>query len=301
MKDDEANLICVGNVVVINDKLQTKQNIRQTLEGDYRAWINDANMSDVKFVTDEINDYVSNLTRERINDLVTPSIVADTVIMILNAIYFDGHWKVPFDTTKTMRASFTTATKQPIYTDFMTDIGSYYYLDSKKLNAKLLRIPYAGRKYAMFVILPNPGETVSSIASLLNHVTINREAWYMDEHTIDLKLPKFNINYSADLKPYLKGLGINSIFSSDADFSNFIRGRSANMNQIVSSVLQKAAIDVNEEGSSAAAATELQLVNKINEGRREFHANRPFLFYIEDETTGNIIFAGQVSDPSQKS
>lgn len=79
-----------------------------------------------------------------------------------------------------------------------------------------------------------------------------------------------------------------------------IRGAPNNSHQlVVSSVLQKAAIDVNEEGSVASAATQFQLINKIDEGIKEFHANQPFIYYIEDETTGNIIFAGQVSDPSE--
>lgn len=88
--------------------------------------------------------------------------------------------------------------------NFMADVGEYYYLESTKLNSKMLRIPYAGRKFAMFLILPNKGVSLSAVADQMDHKSVNREAWYLDLHTVSVKLPRFSINYPIDLKPYLQ-------------------------------------------------------------------------------------------------
>lgn len=95
-------------------------------------------------------------------------------------------------------------------------------------------------------------------------------------------------------------MGINSIFSSNASLAGLARGSQVSGNQlIVSAVQHKAGIEINEEGTIAYAATEAQLVNKIDDGIKVFTANRPFFFYIEQETTGNIVFAGKIVDPTQ--
>lgn len=203
--EDPDNEIRCGSIVVVSDKLKTSQRLEAILLSDYIASVNHTNLQDVPGTTNKINEWVAELTNNRIPSLVTQETVANTVILLLNALSFEGSWKKPFKTEKTIQGPFASASGNT-NVEYMTDIGDYYFFDSPKLQSKLLRIPYAGQKYAMFIILPNRGQTLQSIATLLDHKAINREAWYMDEGTVDLKLPKFSVNYEADLKPYLRAV-----------------------------------------------------------------------------------------------
>jgi len=290
-----------GNILIVDEKLNTSPRVEHILFNNYFATTNHTDLKDVVGATKKINNWVAQITHNRIQELVSESSIADSVIMFLNVLHFEGRWKIPFDPVKTVPGSFVVLPFGRSFVNFMTNLGEYYYYESEKLDSKILRLPYTGRKFAMFIILPKRGVSLESVTNRLDHKTVNREAWYLDEYTVDVKIPKFNINFPVNLKPHLQALGINTIFNNEAELQGLVRGSQLNANQLaVSNIVQKAAIDVNEEGSTASAATQVQLINKINEELKVFHANRPFIFYIEDETTGNIIFAGQVTDPSNQ-
>lgn len=86
----------------------------------------------------------------------------------------------------------------------MTDNGDYYYFLSRKLKAKFLRLPYAGKSYSMYVVLPTEENNIDALLQSLDSKTLHQEAWYMDEYKVDVKLPKFKVNYPVNLKPYFQ-------------------------------------------------------------------------------------------------
>lgn len=324
-KPDPENLVKCGSKVLVTDRLVTNQKIGAIFEHDYNAQMQKVNFNNVAQVTRDINSWVSELTQGNIANFLKQSDVVDSVVMLLNVVYFEGHWRKPFEKTRTQTGAFTAGTRgnvRSVQVEYMQDRGEYYYCYSKKLNAKFLRIPYAGKNYAMYILLPNDRNNIDDLIQNIDSKTLHAEAWYMDDYEVDVKLPKFKVNYPVSLKPYFQQvsfsislpskilnhsklplhlqLGINSIFSSNASLAGLARGQQVTANQlIVTAVEHKAGIAIDEEGTVAYAATEAQLVNKIGSGVKKFIVDRPFFFYIEQETTGNIVFAGKVTDPTK--
>jgi len=200
---------------------------------------------------------------------------------------------------KPLKVIFFSGQSKSVKTDFMKTKGEYYVYKSQKLAASLLRLPYAGRKYTMFLILPDTNNNIDTLIENLNSKTLHREMWYLDEEEVLIELPKFNVTYPLNLKPHLINLGINSIFTENASLPLLARGsQTAIQRVLVSNIIQETGIKVDEEGTVAFGATQVQLINKISGKPHEFKANRPFLFYIEDEKSGNILFVGRIVDPT---
>lgn len=301
---DAENLVKCGSKVLLTDKLTPSQKLGAIYEGNYNARLEIVKFDNVVQVTDDINAWVSDLTQGHIAKFLTPSDVVDSVVMLLNVVYFEGSWRKPFEKTRTETGTFMAksgSNLKSVQVEYMKDRGDYFYFSSKKLNAKFLRIPYSGKHYAMYIVLPNETNDVDTLMQSIDSKTLHAEAWYMDDYECDVQIPKFKINYPVDLKPYFQQLGLNSIFSSNASLAGLARGSQvSNANQlIVSAVKHKAGIAINEEGTVAYAATEAQLVNKIGGGVKKFIVDRPFFFYIEQESTGNIVFAGKITDPTK--
>ncbi|XP_063709418.1 uncharacterized protein LOC134837951 [Culicoides brevitarsis] len=298
-ENDEQNVINCGSRVFITDKVRTSQKLEVIYERSYNAGVQNLDFTDVSKATDTINNFVAEVTHNNLKDFVSRETVTDAIVVLINAIFFNGQWSNPFKTARTQKSDFFVAQNSPKKVDFMHAKSDYYFFHSMALKSSLLRLPYAGNKYAMFIILPDIDTNLNSVLSNLDTKIIHREMWYLDEQEVNLQLPKFKISYPMNLKPLLMNMGITTVFSNNASLPLLARGDQTSTNQLLlSQIQQHTGIEVNEQGSVAFAATQAQLVNKIGGGTKEFKANRPFLFYIEDEKTGNILFAGKVSDPS---
>lgn len=296
---DTFNTINCGSKVFITDKIRTSQKLEVIYERSYNAGVQPMDFTNVQGSTDAINAFVAEVTDNNLKEFVSRDTVTDAVVVLVNAIFFNGQWSVPFKAARTQKGDFFCEQNAPKKVDFMNAKTDYYYHHSMALKSSLLRIPYSGNKYAMFLILPDIDTTLDNVLATLDTKVVHREMWYLDEHEVNLSLPKFKIAYPMNLKPLLMGMGITTVFTNNASLPLLARGDQTTLNQLIlSQILQHTGIDVNEEGTVAFAATQGQLVNKIGGGTKEFKANRPFLFYIEDEKTGNTLSAGKVSDPT---
>jgi serine protease inhibitor len=226
--------------------------------------------------------------------------VKNAVMLMLNAIYFKGHWTKPFNEDATHENKFFLANNMPVNVQYMQQSATFFHENSEELRAQLLRVPFVGKRFAMFFVLPHEGVTldqllmkISTISSLLNIALYN-----MEPTNVNMTIPKFKFDFEANLNQPLEQLGIKDIFSNEASLPLLSRGQGTHNELKVSNVLQKAGIMVNEKGCEAFAATEVQLVNKIgNDLSATFVANRPFLFFVEDELHGTLLFAGKVENP----
>lgn len=264
----------------------------------YSATVDKVPFSKPKDAAAIINNWVKNTTRGRIPELVTADGVEGAVITLINAIYFKGLWTYPFPENGPMM-TFHGRQKQ-VQTQFMEQNGQFYYDDSAALDAQLLRLSYRGGKFAMYFLLPHQGKTVEDVLDKIDPTTLHQALWYMDETEVNVTIPKFKFDFSEELNQPLKDIGIREIFSQNASLPLLARGKGARNEVRVSRVFQKAGININEQGSEAYAATEIQLVNKFGgDGTQIFTANRPFLFFIEDEDFGTLLFAGKVEDPTK--
>ena len=180
----------------------------------------------------------------------------------------------------------------------MRQSGKFRYCEIKK--AQLLELPYVGKKLSMVIILPNNPENLSDIE---NQFTVkNLDDWLsrLSKRDVNIYLPKFKVTWGTfELNKSLQDIGMKNAFSSDADFS----GMDGTKSLFIGSVLHKAFVEVNEEGTEATAATAICITKGEeviqNRGRvYTFLADHPFLFLIRDNDTGNILFFGRMLDPS---
>lgn len=269
------------------------------LERYYATQLQSEDFSNAVAVTENINQWVSNVTHGHIIDMVKKSDIEDAVMLMINALYFKGLWRQPFFDNQTFVSDFRTSATDMKQTQFMSQTGRFFYVESAQLKAKILRLPYKGQKFSMFIVLPNRADGFDEFVNQLDSSQLHNAKWLMDETEVRVVLPKFKFDYNSNLNQVLQGLGIREVFGDEASLPLLDRGSGLAGRLKVSNIIQKAGLVVDEKGSTAYAATEVSLVNKFgDDGIRDFVANRPFLFVIEDERNSAILFSGKVMDPT---
>lgn len=248
-----------------------------------------------------INEWVENQTNNLIKNLVPASAINPlTKLILTNAIYFKGLWQVQFDEVNTTDRDFTVSSADTVQVETMKlidteDKFNYTYTD----DLQILELPYTGGDISMMIFLPKEGVELKDIISSLNREDYISWIDEMYETNADIYLPKFKFETSYRLNDYLKELGMVDAFSNNADFS----GIDGTKNLFISSVLHKAFVEVNEEGTEVAAATavimDLKAIGPDEPPERIiFDCNHPFVFTIHHKETGTILFMGTVDDPS---
>ena len=242
-----------------------------------------------------INRWVEQQTNDRIKDLLARgSVTPATRLVLTNAIYFKGSWKVQFDPEHTRTETFHLASAGEVKVPLMHLRDQRFpYLQETDFQA--LELPYAGERISMLILLP--GEE-SSLAQLENSLSVGRlDEWIqrMASRKLDeVALPRFTATTQYELTSPLARLGMSSAFSRTADFSGMARGEGL----FISDVVHKAFVAINEEGTEAAAATAVGIRATAFRPPERFLADRPFVYLIRDRETGTILFMGRVVDPS---
>ena len=245
---------------------------------------------------DAINVWVTEATQQKIKQIVDK--IPDNMAMYLvNAVYFKGAWKDPFDAKQTAPREFTPFDGKKKEVPMMHDQGEYEYQKTDKFAA--VRIPYGTGRLGMIVMLPNEKVPVADVIKQLD--AKNWDAWMTKFKKMDgkLGLPKFKAEYSAQLKEQLEALGMGEAFDpSKADF----KAMSATEQLFISHVQHKTFVEVSEEGTEAAAVTDVGVgvTSAPAQPKETFEliANRPFVYAIVDKQTGAILFLGVMGDPS---
>ncbi|XP_015597657.1 uncharacterized protein LOC107268913 [Cephus cinctus] len=286
----------VGTRLYVDSSIVTRQRYGAILKTFYNTDLVSANLSDTKPTAAAVNDWVRNITNGNIPKVIEDhNSLKDSVMLVMNALYFKGSWRHPFPLNRTQVANFYTGIDKSVSTPFMHTVGNFYFSESPELDAKIIRLPYLGHKYAMFLILPRTRDGIEHLVREINPFILTRHMWLMQDVPVDVTIPKFKFDFTSHLENILRELGIRDIFDNTATLTGIAKSKSTSKKLVVSDVLQKVGVEVNELGTAAYAATEIQVVNKF--GEQSFHANHPFLFFIEDETTGTIVFVGKVTNP----
>jgi serpin B len=247
-------------------------------------------------VRQEINNWVKGKTRGRIEDLLEPGVVSKTTRLVLvNAIYFKGQWKQQFATNETSTALFAVGAdrKEPVRLMHLT--ASFKYLETEGLQ--LLELPYETGALSMVVLLPRQADGLKALEAELNASSLDRWLAAARAGKVNVFLPRFKLKERLRLAGTLAGMGMPEAFSLGADFSG-INGR---RDLFISEVVHQAFVDVNEQGTEAAAAT--ATVMKPTAIIRPapiptFRADHPFLFLIRHNPSGSIIFLGRLASPA---
>lgn len=284
---DKATTINIADYIALNCHYQLKDGFASTMKNYYQAGIESLDFSKASTLK-RINQWCSDHTDGMIPKIIE-QVDADAVSYIMNAIYFNGTWTDKFDTRQTKLENFQGYTRDIKKTQMMHRNGKYQYMDNADFAA--VNLPYGNGSYSMTVILPNRGKSIDEVMAGLDAKKVGELRRSMDECVVDLKLPRFTISQETSLNDIISKLGAPTMFTSGADFSNFASG-----NLSISKMLQKAKIEVSEEGTKASAVTMAMVAMTAlrPEPRKvEFHANRPFIYMITEHSTGAILFMGQ--------
>ncbi|MBM3810146.1 MAG: serpin family protein [Acidimicrobiia bacterium] len=236
-----------------------------------------------------INSWVEEATARRIRELLPPGSVDPLSRLVLtNAIHFHGKWATPFRRESTKPGPFRTLQGESVTVPMMAHSGSFRYAETG--TAQMLELPYAGGRMAMLLLLPRDATGLEALEKSLPDGLPAGAA----SRPVAVKLPKFQFTTSLPLTNLLNQMGIKAAFdAARADFS----GISTADGLALTAVLHKAFIEVNEEGTEAAAATGAIIGVTSFIEPVAFTANRPFLFLIRHAATGTVLFAGRVADP----
>lgn len=284
---DKATTINIADYIALNCHYQLKDGFASTMQNYYKAGVESLDFSKASTLK-RINRWCSDHTDGMIPKIIE-QVDADAVSYIMNAIYFNGTWTDKFDTRQTKLENFQSYTRDIKKTQMMHRNGKYQYMDNADFAA--VNLPYGNGSYSMTVILPNRGKSIDEVMAGLDAKKVSELRRSMDECVVDLKLPRFTISQETSLNDIISKLGAPTMFTSGADFSNFASG-----NLSISKMLQKAKIEVSEEGTKASAVTMAMVAMTAlrPEPRKvEFHANRPFIYMITEHSTGAILFMGQ--------
>lgn len=244
----------------------------------------------------KINEWAEDRTAGRIKDLIPPGVLDPLVrLVLINAIYFKGSWKMPFDETLTEHQPFFRTRSDTVMVPMM--YMKYRFRHRQGDMAHVLVIPYEGHDLSIILFLPADGITLEKMETGLTAQNIGRDIQLTVYEDVRVWLPRFRITSSFQLKNALQSMGMSEAFDERrADFS----GMDGRLWLYISAVLQKAFVEVNEEGAEAAAATAVVMESEsVGGGPAEFHADRPFVFVIWENFTGSILFMGRVADPSE--
>ncbi|XP_011685298.1 PREDICTED: heparin cofactor 2-like isoform X2 [Wasmannia auropunctata] len=291
----------LGSRIYIDNNISTRQRYSATVKTFYHTDVINDNLSDTHAIANKVNTWINNITNGHIEKIIDDEKgLEDSVMLIVNGLFFKGAWRRRYFAPENTRVSkFHINVNESVDVPYMYTVNRFYYTESSRLDAKILRIPYDGSKFAMYIILPHTLTGVDHIVDEINSFTLARDVWAMQELPLNVWIPKFKFEFTSHLENTLRELGIRDIFDDTALLTGIAKTKRASRHLRVSDVLHKTGIEVNENGTTAYAATEIQIGNKIDDGT--FNANHPFVFYIEDETTGTILYIGKFQNPLKTS
>jgi serine protease inhibitor len=233
-----------------------------------------------------INDWVNSKTNGKISKILD-QIPSQTVMYLINAIYFKGAWTYQFDPAKTTDATFTTSMGSAVTCRMMNQKAVYAYNAANQ--AQIIDLPYGNRLFSMTIILPAIGTNIDQFAAGLTQQQYEALLSSLDSTEVEFSMPKFKVEYEKQLKDELSAMGMGIAFSDYADFS-----RIANAPLTISEVKHKTFVEVNEEGTVAAAVTSIGISLTAMPSYPIMRVDRPFIFVIREHASGTILFIGKI-------
>ena len=242
-----------------------------------------------------INEWVESKTNDKIKDLIPQGVLNDlTRLVITNAIYFKGTWVTEIDEKDTQDAEFHVSSGTTAQVPMMNLQEAHFrYAENDLLQ--ILELPYQGKKVSMLIILAKDQDDIAVVEQTLS--TENLQSWKegLRNVTVNVSIPKFKVQADYSLGKVLSEMGMPTAFSpNSADLS----GITTEEKLYIQAALHKAFVEVNEEGTEAAAATAVVVGTESVHVYPTFRADHPFIFIIHDSDTGNILFLGRVANPS---
>lgn len=285
---DTSVVLSIANSIWFERRLPVKREFKKMSRNIFDAEVIEVGFDNLPI--DKINDWVRDKTEGKIPVILEGPLDPNVVMILINAIYFNGEWKDIFDESQTYHSFFIRSDSSRISCKMMLRYGSYRYLENDEFQ--MIELPYLGEAHSMIIVLPAQEMALDSLIGSATNESLNQ--WQAEMKYLKgwISLPKFDLEYTAELSTYLMDLGINTAFEEWAEFDRISRYHPL----FIGSVKHKTIINVNEKGTEAAAATsELMTIGILPEEFR-MRVDRPFLLIIRENKTNAILFIGKIVD-----
>ena len=296
-RDDDYATLNMANALWIADWFAPYESYLDITRSTYLADAQTVDFTDETDSVDRINDWAAEKTNDKITKVIDKEDVGDDTAMVINnAIYFKGTWLTQFLEWNTRESEFHTDATDSVNVDFMNEETKFGYTHSD--GAKVLKMPYKGNRLSMLVILPDNPD-MGQFEESLSAQQIQKWTDNLWNREVLVSIPKFETRTNYKLNDHLTAMGMPDVFSpSGADLSGI--GISSGENLFVSKAVQDAYVKVNELGTEAAAVTTSAAVPQSGSSLPppKFIADHPFLFVIQDDESGMILFMGRISNPT---
>jgi serpin B len=294
LKLDEKVDFSIANSIWYRLGFEVLSDFIQTNETYFDAAVREVSFSDPSTL-DLINGWIEEKTNDKIRDMLD-YIPGNAVMYLINAIYFNAPWKYEFDKSETSPGDFQLEDGNIHEVEYMRVSGNFQYTSNSDFTA--VELPYGDSAFSMVVMLPSYNNSIADFVSVLD--ITKWDSWFESSSFtgVQIDLPKFKYEFKSLLNDPLTELGLGEAFTPEADFSRITPATDI----WISRVIHQTFIDVQEEGTEAAAATIVEMVERSSPGGGAvaipFKVDRPFLYLIKENSTGAIVFMGKVGKPA---
>ncbi|XP_053317118.1 neuroserpin [Spea bombifrons] len=293
-------VLSIANSLYLQNGFHISDKFIQLMKKYFKAEVENVDFSQGSAVANHINTWVENHTNNHIHELFSSEDFTElTRLVLVNAIYFKGNWKSQFRPENTRTFSFTKDDESEVQVPMMYQKGEFYYGEftdgSNEAGGvyQVLEMPYEGDEMSLMIILSRQEVPLATLEPLVKTSLIEEWANSVKKQKVEVYLPRFKIEEVINLKDVLKPLGIKEIFTRQADLSAI----SENQDLFVDKAVHKSYLEINEEGSEAAAATGMIANSRMAVLYPQVIADHPFFFLIRNRKTGSVLFMGRVMHP----
>jgi Serine protease inhibitor len=286
---DNKTTIKIANAILVDKSGELLDTYKKSVANYYEAYVESIDFANSQAAVNKINNWCSRNTNGLITKIID-NIPPDTFACLMNALYFKGKWSEPFEKSNTVDETFIKESGDKLKVPMMKQEAKFNYTENDV--CQVVRLPYGNGAYSMVVALPLEGHTVAEVIAAMKKTGWESFTAPIDQPSVNLWLPRFEAKFEGELNDMLEQLGMPTAFTAAADF-----GAMTEHPVCISVIKQKAIIKVNEEGSEAAAVSiGFMKDTAYMPGKTvTFHANRPFLYFITENSSGAILFSGRYS------
>uniref|UniRef100_A0A1A8MH86 Serpin peptidase inhibitor, clade I (Neuroserpin), member 1 n=1 Tax=Nothobranchius pienaari TaxID=704102 RepID=A0A1A8MH86_9TELE len=298
--DDAHHVIRLANSLFLQEDASFNPEFLHLIKKFFQAQVETVDFSDSAAVAERINSWVENHTESKICALLSAEDFTSVIrLTLVNAVYFRGSWKNQFRPENTRTFSFSRDDGSEVQTLMMYQQGDFYYGEfsdgSQEAGGvyQVLEMPYEGEDMSMMIVLPRQEVPLSSLEPIIKAPLLEEWANNVKRQKVEVYLPRFKVEQKLDLRSTLQELGIQKIFTSDADLSAMTDGKDLYIGKAV----QKAYLEVTEEGAEGAVGSGMIALTRTLVLYPQVMADHPFFFVVRNRRTGSILFMGRVMTP----
>lgn len=284
----------ISNAIFYRNTFPVKADFISTNQNYYQAEVSGLDFDKTAETLSKVNGWVNTKTKGKIDKIIS-QVKPEDIMYLLNAIYFNGEWQYRFDQSKTTPMDFTKEDNSVVRAPMMILENPFNFYSHA--NFQMLEMPYGSGKYSMLVFLPSSGKTTNDVIDALNSANLEKWTQQSTEQKKTVYIPKFEFKFDDSLVDELAALGMTDAFD---DSKANLTGISEAAKLVISEVMHKTYIKVDERGTEAAAVTGITVgVTSAGPDTNTFRADHPFVFAIREKDTKAILFIGKVLDPTQ--